>query len=442
MKYPQIITIVSVLYISMQIDCSATDSEIEAKLASLEKQNLLLMRMIEKQQVEINGLKEKLVSVDTENIRQSDEIEELQDSGFSVPALAPTVSGNSSILISGEAGIAFHAGQANTIFPNEEFRVDEARIFVEAAVARNVFFFTELEMFSREENANMNLRAAEIYFEVENLFAMDEWDRGFNLRAGRLDIPFGEEYLTRDVMDNILISHSVADIWGIDEGIELFGEFGSFDYALAVQNGSRDALRDWTSDKSITARLGFNPSNNLRLSASYMDTGAIDPSAEVITEVWFGNAVFRSIGSAATTSFDAELTQGDIRYSWDNGQLAASYGQAWYSDNDPLANNSRDFEFWSIEVQQGLTDQFYAGVRYSRLDADGGYPIAGMGDRNTFFFAPFNTDQLHRLSLGFTYWPFEDLVLKLDYTFENGDHSDGSKRENSDQLSAEAGVRF
>jgi hypothetical protein len=57
----------------------------------------------------------------------------------------------SKVRISGEAGVAFFAGELNTQFPNDEYRVDEARLFVEAEVAPNVYFSPSLFLFNRDK---------------------------------------------------------------------------------------------------------------------------------------------------------------------------------------------------------------------------------------------------------------------------------------------------
>ena len=89
---------------------------------------------------------------------------------------------------------------------------------------------------------------------------------------GRLDIPFGEEYLSRDASDNRLISHSLSDFWGIDEGVEVYGTLKHIQYVLAVQNGGHPSINDYNSDKSVTLRLGGDPVKWLHLGVSLMRT--------------------------------------------------------------------------------------------------------------------------------------------------------------------------
>jgi hypothetical protein len=395
------------------------------------------MDLVQKQQAEINSLHAKLEGVSRTANLQMEEIADIKESTVDSVQAPVQTAGANRLHISGEAGVIFRAGEANTNFPNEEFKVDEARLTIEAKVQDGIYVVSELEIFDRE-NDNPNVEVGELYVEFEDLFG----NQSLNLRAGRLKIPFGEEYQNRYVMENPLISHSISDFWGLDEGVEAFGQIGDVSYVSAIMNGSHDFLRDYTSSKSIIARIGYDPANHLHLSGSVMRTGKIDIENEYLTELWFGNGFFRSIGSSSTTHFDVDLAQLDASYSWNNGQMAVSYGQAWYDDNDPLGKNSRDFAFWHIEAKQELAESFFAAIRYSGMNVDLGYPVAGMAARGPYFFGPFRTDQLRRLSLGFTYWPYSDLVLKIDYTMEDGKLTNGSKRKNTDMFAAELGARF
>ncbi|MCB1123631.1 MAG: hypothetical protein KJT03_18910, partial [Verrucomicrobiae bacterium] len=263
-----------------------------------------------------------------------------------------------------------------------------------------------------------------------------------SVRAGRLQIPFGEEYQNRYVMENPLISHSVSDFWGLDEGVEAFGQLGGVSYIAGIMNGGHDYLRDYSSSKSLVARLTIDPTANVHFSGSVMRTGDIDIENEGLTELWFGNAFFRSIGSGATTAFDVNLAQVDASFSWNNGKMVTAYGKAWYDDNDPIRDNTRDIEFWQVGVQQALSESLFAAVRYSGTDADKGYPVSGMAQRGKYFFGPFMTESIRRLSLGLSYWLYPDLVLKLDLTKEDATLLGGAKRKDTDMFAAEIGARF
>src|SRR5207247_6258165 len=107
-------------------------------------------------------------------------------------------------------------------------------------------------------------------------------------------------------IDNPLISHSLGDLWGVDEGIELYGAASKVQYAVAVQNGGHSALHDFAADKSVAGRISYDPVRWLHLSASGMRTGDLSAKNDQLSELWFGNGFLRAFGSSATR-FHAEL---------------------------------------------------------------------------------------------------------------------------------------
>jgi hypothetical protein len=192
---------------------------------------------------------------------------------------------------------------------------------------------------TRESNDD-SFNLGETYIELDNISSLWGADGLATLRIGRMDIPFGEEYRMRDPIDNPLVSHSLPDIWGIDEGIEVFGQIGPADYAFAIQNGGRPAFQDFDGDKSIAARIGFEPTEWLRVSGSAMRTGNLDSENDFISEVWIGNAVFRAIGPPeTTTTFSADMVEFDAAIDWEGGHINSLVGWAWYDDNDSVSDN-------------------------------------------------------------------------------------------------------
>ena len=105
--------------------------------------------------------------------------------------------------ISGEGGVAFLDSGREGQFPHKEFTIDEAKLFFETPLWNDVYFFSEVNVVTREEGGDY-LRIGELYLDFENLGRWFNHDRWLNLRVGRFDIPFGQEYLTRDAIDNLL----------------------------------------------------------------------------------------------------------------------------------------------------------------------------------------------------------------------------------------------
>ena len=325
------------------------------------------------------------------------------------------------IRVSGEAGLAFFSSGPDGAFPNAEFRVDDAKIFLEAPVWKNVYFFTGLELVTREVNDEY-FHVGDLYADMEDVLKSGR-DYSLSLRVGRFGIPFGEEYQYRNVMDNPLIMHSEADIWGIDEGIQAYGTLGRFQYNLAVQNGGHKTLHVYNKDKSVTFRIGFDPIKSLHLSASAHRTGKLDAANDGLSEIWFSNAFFRALGSAATTkTFEANLYELDAIWRWKEGHFQATGGIADFDDDSTAADNSRHMSYYSFEAMQQLTGKFYGAARYSEVRAPEGYPLVGLGNAGTYFYNPFGprTTDLQRFTAGVGYRFDLPLVWKLEYSWETG----------------------
>ena len=407
----------------------------DATLQAILEQNRLLQAQVKAQQQTIDALTARVE-------RHERELQGLQDqAGGTDRGVAVERDREHEIRIGAESALSFFSTGSAGAFPKSEFRVDDTKVTLEAPVWHNVYFFTELNLLTRESNAN-NLQFGELYVEFDG-------PGGLGLRAGSINTPFGEEYQVRGPMANPLISHSLSDLWGPDEGVEVFGKAGPFQYVLAIQNGGISQLRDYNADKALTARVGWDPLPWLHLSASGLRTGEIGTvspttsTGDSMTALWFANGFFRALGPASrTTNFWANLYEGDAVAKWTGGQLAAAFGGVRFDDNDPLVDNSRHLTYGYVEGRQSITDELYGAARYSEIRAPGGYPLAGWGNVGNYFYRPSLTEELRRLSLGFGYRFGPPLVLKLEYTWEDSRMINGAPRDHEDFFGAQVGMKF
>lgn len=357
-----------------------------------------------------------------------------------VPAGGRTAS---EVLLSGEGAVGYFDTGARGAYPDGEFRIDEAKLFLDARLLPTVFFFAELNIREREEQDGEDVRFGELYIELEDLAGA--WCEDLvNVRLGRFDIPFGEEYAQRDAIDNPLISHSLADPWGFDEGVCVYGRHGTWDYAFAVQNGGNPATRDYNSDKSVAIRIGVEPAEGWRASVSAYRTGDLDVQGDEMSEMWFGNGIFIPIGAPETTSsFEADMEQADVRYAWGSGRALATVGRFEYDDNDAAADHACDGWYASMEAVQDITRKLYAAVRGSRIEVDDGYPLVGQGSAGVLFQPdPPAIESLWRVSAGLGYRWDKRLVTKIEYSFERGEYANGSDVEDRDMASVQQAFRF
>ncbi|HUR57392.1 MAG TPA: hypothetical protein VM029_06765 [Opitutaceae bacterium] len=412
-----------------------------AQLQEVLEQNRRLQEQVRAQQKTIDDLNAKVNDVVKASERHERDLRRLEGQpGGAAPASAGAR--DHQVRIAAEAGLAFFKTGSEGQFPKGEFRVDDPVITLEAPVMKDVYLFTELKLLTRETNVE-DFQLGELYVEFEDV--LGRWGRPglLSFRAGRVNVPFGEEYLVRSPVTNPLISHSLSDIWGCDEGLEIYGRVGPLRYVLAVQNGGASRLRDFNADKSIAARVSWEPAAWLHVSASAMRTGELASIADNVSEIWFANGFFRAIGPIARTgAFWANLYEGDARVRWKTGHLSLALGQARYDDSDKLADNARRIRYGFIEAVQSLAAGWYGAARYSELRAGRGYPLAGWGPLGTFFFRPSLTEELHRLSVGLGYRFGPPLVWKIEYARERGRMTNGVRRENEDFFGSEIGMKF
>ena len=415
----------------------------EPTMQELLEQNRRLEAQVREQQRLIESLGGQVSDVLKASARQEEAIRGLQERADAPPdAGAPERPLAQEIRLSAEAGLAFFRTGPAGQFPNSEFRVDDAKVFLEAPVWRRTYFFGEFDITTREAGDEA-FHAGELYLDFEDVPTPWAPEHLLNLRLGRFYIPFGEEYQVRNVMDNPLISHSIADPWGVDEGIEAYGGVGGLHYVVAVQNGGDKALHDGLPDKAVAARVGYDPARWLHLSASAMRTGDLSASGDGTSALWFGGGFFRALGAAATTQrFHASLAELDATVRWKEGRLDTAFGGARFGDSDRTADDTRHLSYYQVGAMQQLGGGFFVAARYSRLRAPGGYPLVGQGDFGTYFFRSPLTEQLERRSIGMGYRFGPPLVWKAEYNIESGRLSTGAPRDREDLLATEIGLRF
>jgi hypothetical protein len=409
---------------------AAESRSLEDRLNALETQNQSLRQELAEQKQTIRDLQSRLESPATSSASRDGESRMPPPAGLNLGR----------VHLSGEGGVAFFHTSSDGQHPDGSFRVDEAKLFVEAPLWDSTYFFGELDLVIREANDEF-FHLGELYIDFENV--LRHWtDRNFlSVRVGRIDIPFGEEYLVRDVIDNPLISRSLSDLWGIDEGIELYGSAFGVDYVVALQNGGHPTLQDFDGDKSVAGRIGYSFGERARISFSGMRTGELSTDGDEMSELWFGNGFFRSLGPAETApTFQANIFELDGQTFWKTGHLKLAGGYFEYENADATIERSRDGYYYYAEALQEITSKFYSVARFSQILADDGMPIVGYGDFGKYFFGPLTRD-LWRLSLGLGYRWSENLVAKVEYTREEGELASGLDRDNH-FVGAEIGFKF
>jgi|ERR1700722_3591281 len=441
-RFLQIGIVTVACFFLMQSRLAAQDvGELKKEIDEMREQNHLLQQQLQQQREMIDKLSGKVSGLQQTNEQSQNDLRALKASVDNAPA-QPEKSKSLSlgnVVISGEGAVGFFDTQSAGKYPNAAFLLDEARLFVDAPIWGDVYFYGEVDLQTREE-PDLGVYLGELYLQWENLGQLWNHDESLNMRVGQFYIPFGEEYQNRFAIDNVLISHSLSDVWGLNPGLELYGAFRPLSYVVAVQNGGISTLNDGTADKSVAGRIGYDPLAWLHFSVSGMRTGRLSVTNDSISAAWFGGGFFSPLGTPMTTLFQANMAEADAQAKWPGGYVRLAGGYAGYDDNNPAAHDHRDIYYYYAEALQHLLPKLYGALRWSQIRVPGGYPI--IADSPDAAFPGLSTSDIWRLSLGLGYRFNEHLLLKTEYAFEQGRLSTGGLRDHDNLFAAELAFKF
>src|SRR4051812_3276398 len=137
---------------------------VQKQLIELQRQNELLQKQIVKQQQLIDNLGQKVSEIQTQAARQ--EAPASKSAQVNDEPSTPLRIGNffspGKLHVSAEGGLALFHSESAGPYPNAEFRVDEARLFIEAPVWKDVYVFSELNIITRED-PDFHVQLGELY---------------------------------------------------------------------------------------------------------------------------------------------------------------------------------------------------------------------------------------------------------------------------------------
>jgi hypothetical protein len=324
------------------------------------------------------------------------------------------------------------------------FEIKEATLFIEANVWKDIDFFIELQTNRLGSDDSKYVRTGETYIHFRDLPTNNSH---LGMKIGRIDIPFGEEYLWQDAIDNPLITNSAAYPYGWDEGILLYGDAGILNWTeqlkwiLSVTDGTDKRSHEDHSNKAINIKLYGDVSPDLYLSMSMMHNGKAAKSA-----IEFGGSHFEPVGNGSkdsvqvsdATFVDSWLFEANAKYLFNvigqPGYLSLTYGNA--SQDDDNNQYDRDLSWFSVEPYIQLSPYWYGLLRYSEI---------GTYDRNMGFhfdgktFAGGNSDydwdvkRFRRLGIGLGWTPNPRLKTKFEIGKDWFDLIDNSLKDDANK---------
>ena len=307
--------------------------------------------------------------------------------------------------ISGFGAMWFADSGASGTRPQAGFVIKEATLFVEAEVWEDIAFFLELQTNPLQRDQDAKVRTGEVYMHFYNI--LKKWGHDLlGIKAGRIDIPFGEEYLWQDAPDNPLISNTAAYPWLWDEGILFYGNLGRVGWVAAITDGHFVRSVEDDAEKALNAKIYSTFSEDLFLSASIMRNGATEKGPLLV-----GGSLFKPVGAGKGAStlgqspsqkIDAVLYALDAKYSLaPRLDLEVGVGRACIDDR--VDDFDRQLSWFSIQGRyEFLAERVYSALRYSEIgtyDSAAGYQLGGefMAGGRDF---GYDAKRLQRSSLG------------------------------------------
>ena len=167
------------------VSLEADDTNLAQQVRALREQNAVLQQQLQKQGGLLDALTRKVNEMEAANAARENAASENavpeKKGGFNL----------GKVNISGEGGVAFFNTGSEGMTPQSDFRVDEARLFIEAPIWNEVYFYSDVDLATRE-NTDTKLYLNELYLDFQDVSQLWGRDNQFNVRAGRLNIPLGE----------------------------------------------------------------------------------------------------------------------------------------------------------------------------------------------------------------------------------------------------------
>lgn len=278
-------------------------------------------------------------------------------------------------------------------------------LFLEHEFTPGLRFFGELEL---EHSLAGDGKPGEV--ELEQAYIEMDLNESHRAKAGLFLVPVGLLNETHEpptfygVERNNVEKEIIPTTWW-ESGLGMSGQLSetlSYDVAYTsglevdessfdIRGGRQKSAEAVANDGAWTGRLSFSRAG-LQLGGTLQ----------------YQNDILQ--GGGADT---AEAILGEVHGVYTAGpfSLRALYAQ-WDIDNDAAEALDRDKQYgWYIEPGYKLTDNFGVFVRYSEWDEKAG--------------GSSSDSEYSQVDIGFSFWPHENVVLKLDY--QTQDAPDGAK---------------
>jgi hypothetical protein len=336
---------------------------------------------------------------------------------------------------------------ANGSYPDGSFQMPDVKLRFNWKMTPDITISTRMNL----NNATFNSLDV-FYLDYKNLLPLaipSMKDGVFNpiLRIGRLKVDFGEEQLSNDPINGVLISNSASNVAGYDEGLQLYQNIPKetlgipAKWAFSITNGNSGSGADNEQAKAIAFKVGVNPIPELYVSGSYYNTGDLGKQSADLSY----SGLVTITGNA--TEWTRSITEIDLRYdiqpgkenrlnpgspAWSDSKayIRVAYGQFKDSGKDRLTPVVKitplEGTYYFLEGCYNATDKLYIASRYSLIEFDKNTTFASLNGVNANNYA--------RISAGVGYRLTDNTHFKVEYMANGEDIPTGATKAKNDQI--------
>ncbi len=325
----------------------------------------------------------------------------------------------------------------------------DGNLYLDAKVADNLSAFFEwhvtggMSPWHFNYNSGKPVDIGEAYLKWKD-FASVGFLGDLTMKVGAFDLPFGEEYLWQDKIDNPMILSTAAWPWAIDQGVLISGKRNDYGWIASFTDGSATNLQDEHPSKAYNVKIYGKPLSKLYTSLSLMKNGTYTTPA-----LWLGDNTFpKGINGGEVKGFSAgEFDLISNAADW--LEISANFGALKISD-DSAADADRTLHWWMFQPKVWVSDKVYTIARYSEFGANQAYKWMYADPAITSSTSPGllyqnNLKKRIRYELGVGYKANPNTLLKLELARDKFRVDGGSidpAKDNLDFVGAEVAVKF
>jgi hypothetical protein len=163
-----------IIFLATVLSLRADTTNLSDEVRLLREENALLQKQVRQQGEQLNALTEKVAGLESSR----------QIAGGNDQPQPGSRTGLGQLHFGLEGGAGFVDTGKNGFSPNNKFRVDETRLFVEGPLYEDIYAFGEIVL-AYPEDPGANAELGELYVEFENLSKLWGKDDQLNARPAR-----------------------------------------------------------------------------------------------------------------------------------------------------------------------------------------------------------------------------------------------------------------